>query len=179
MPDAIGRNLMKKFFILIALSVLLTACHIPRPILIPTETQEMSESEESAQPDIQLTFTLPPPVFATPSPTSSTTDTPEPGYGSIAGNIYNYPYGAIPQLSIVAHEQKPPYHYWYLITGAGNTYYSMDGYISTGEYQVVAYDPSGHAGGCLTQVQVKNNELVLCDITDWSGSYPAKPAGVP
>jgi len=170
---------MKKIFTLVLISALLTACHIPRPNQIPTDTQEMGDSEASIQPDIQSTLTLPPPVFATLSPTSSTTDTPEPGYGSIAGNIFNYPYGSMPQLSIVALEQKPPYHYWYLITGTGNTYYSMDGYISTGDYRVVAYDPSGHVGGCVTQIEVKNNELVLCDITDWSGSYPAKPAGVP
>lgn len=26
----------------------------------------------------------------------------------------------------------------------------MDGFISPGKYQIVAYDPAGHAGGCLS-----------------------------
>ena len=55
----------------------------------------------------------------------------------------------------------------------------MDGYISEGKYKMVAYDSSGHAGGCTTIIEVKADEMVTCDITSWGGGYPAKPAGVP
>ena len=110
-------------------------------------------------------------VGATPSPT--------PGLGTIAGSIIGYPYGSVPALAIVAFGQKPPFNYWYWITGTGNTFFSMDGYITTGQYQVVAYDSSGHAGGCVVIVQVVTNQTVTCDISNWGGGYPSKPAGVP
>jgi hypothetical protein len=117
----------------------------------------------------------------TPSPTgtSGPTETPVPGFGSIAGNLGAYPYGAVPALVIVAFGQEPPYRYWYLLLPAGGAYYSMDGYITTGKYQVVAYDASGHAGGCTVIVEVLDKKTVTCDILTWSGSYPAKPSGVP
>ncbi len=69
--------------------------------------------------------------------------------------------------------------YWYWITGAGQTSYSMDGYIPPSVYQVVAYDASGHAGGCTGLVTVMSNQTVNCDITGWGGSYPTKPSKVP
>jgi hypothetical protein len=44
---------------------------------------------------------------------------------------------------------------------------------------VVAYDSSGHAGGCNLNAAVVSNTTVNCDITNWSGSYRVKPSGVP
>lgn len=134
------------------------------PTMGPTETMG---------PTNTLTPTLHP--TATVGPTNTST----PGLGSIAGGVSGYPYGSIPTLAIVAFGQEPPYRYWYLINGAGSTYFSMDGYITTGNYQVVAYDSSGHAGGCSVNVQVISNQTVNCDITNWGGGYPAKPSGVP
>ncbi len=55
----------------------------------------------------------------------------------------------------------------------------MNGYITAGDYQVVAYDSSGHAGGCAGNVKVVTNQTVICDIGNWGGGYPAKPSGVP
>lgn len=134
------------------------------PTLTPTETAGSSPT---------LTPTLHPTNTAVPSSTA----TPPPG--TIAGNITGYPYGSVPSLAIVAFQQEAPYHYWYWITAAGSSYYSMDGYISTGNYQVVAYDSSGHAGGCTVNVLVISNQTVNCNITNWGGGYPAKPSGVP
>ena len=114
------------------------------------------------------------------TPTSEATSTGVPVPGTIEGTISGYPYGFIPQLTIVAYLQESPHNYSYWRPGAGATYYSMTSdYLIPGTYQVVAYDPSGHAGGCTTLVKVKSNETVTCDITDWSGSYRSKPAGVP
>ncbi|MGA2505537.1 MAG: hypothetical protein ABSG01_15755 [Anaerolineales bacterium] len=118
---------------------------------------------------------------ATLNPTVTVGSTPSPtlGLGTIAGGIVGYPYGSVPSLAIVAFGQEPPFRYWYWITGAGNTYYSMDGYITTGHYQVVAYDSSNHSGGCTSIVQVISNQTVNCDISNWGSGYPAKPSGVP
>ncbi len=145
----------------------------PSPVqstITQTATQAPSAT---AIPIKTLTSTLPPTmtIGSTPSPTL--------GLGSIAGSINGYPYGSVPALAIVAYGQEPPYRYWYWITGSGTTYYSMDGYITTGHYQVVAYDSSGHAGGCSAIVQVVSNQTVTCDIINWGGSFPAKPSGVP
>jgi hypothetical protein len=80
----------------------------------------------------------------------------------------------------VAYGQEPPYNYSYLITGAGETYFSMSSnYLIPGHFQVVAYDSSGHAGGCTINVLVISNQTVNCDITNWGAGYPAKPSGVP
>lgn len=144
----------------------LAALNGQTPLATPTQGQQFTTTPF---PTMTLAFTNTP-LF---------TSTPEPGFGSISGGILNYPYGDIPKITIVAFEQETPYHYWYWITAPGSTFYSMDGYISTGKYQVVAYDPDGHKGGCTTIVEVKKNEMVTCDITDWAGSYPDKPAGVP
>lgn len=149
-----------------------------------------SSTSTLIQPTITLTPTLNPTNTAGPSPTetptlkptntSAPTNTPIPAPGSIAGNISGYPYGALPGLSIVAFGQEPPYYYSYLITGAGTTYYDMSSsYLIPGHFQVVAYDASGHAGGCPVLVLVKSNTTVNCDITNWGGGYPAKPSGVP
>ncbi|MBM3151920.1 MAG: hypothetical protein FJZ96_06925 [Chloroflexi bacterium] len=110
------------------------------------------------------------------TPTKEITPTPRPG--SITGGIYGYPYGDIPQLRVVAFNQDSA-AYWYRITVAGDVFYSMDGYIPPGSYQVVAYDPASHAGGCVIIVQALSDQAVNCDITDWAGVYRAKPAGVP
>jgi hypothetical protein len=175
----------------LVLCLLMTACNVPRSgvdteknssdieTTVPTTAQTLTEQTAVSlqAPTSTPTDSLPP--TSTPTITPNITNTPEPGFGSISGNIYGYPYGSVPRLAIVAHGQETTYHYWYLIINAGNTYFSMDGYISSGKYQVVAYDSSGHAGGCTTIIEVKNNEMVTCDITNWGGGYPAKPAGVP
>ncbi|KAF0108655.1 MAG: hypothetical protein FD146_541 [Anaerolineaceae bacterium] len=122
----------------------------------------------------------PPPAgaTATPSLTAAPSATATPGLGSLSGGVYGYPYGTIPRLVFVAFNQETGYwKYW--INLAGASYYSTDSFIPAGRYQVVAYDASGHAGGCVTIVTVKANENAVCDITDWVGSYPGKPAGAP
>jgi hypothetical protein len=79
----------------------------------------------------------------------------------------------------VAYGQEPPYNYSYMITGGG-AYFSMSTiYLIPGHFQVVAYDSSGHAGGCTFNVLVISDQTVNCDITNWGGSYRAKPSGVP
>lgn len=115
-----------------------------------------------------------------PSATPAATSTEVPNPGSIEGSISGYPYGALGQLTIVAYEQESPYNYSYWLPNAGSTSYSMTSeYLVPGKWQVVAYDHAGHAGGCPTIVTVKPDESATCDITDWSGAYRAKPAGVP
>jgi len=126
------------------------------------------------RPTISPTFT------PTPTQTKGATNTPVPDPGTIAGSISGYPYGSIPALAIVAFGQEPPYRYSYLITSAGETYFSMTTpYTLPGNYQVVAYDSSGHAGGCAGLVQVISNETVNCTISNWGEGYPSKPASVP
>ena len=139
-----------------------TQTQTPSPI--PTET-------------IGATHTRTP--TAPPTMTIGPTDTSTPGLGTIAGAISGYPYGSVPSFAIVAFEQEAPFRYWYLLIPSGSSYYSMDGYITTGNYLVVAYDSSGHSGGCTSIVQVKSNQTVNCDVTNWGGGYPAKPSGVP
>lgn len=191
---------MKKIiFTIITLCFILVACNVP---LINTNTtpdtgmlqtgiagtlQALTPSESPGS--VSITATLDrqsTPIQETPSsptpavsPTTDLTATLEPGIGSISGAISNYPYGAIPQLDIVAFEQGPPYHYWYVLLSSGSSFFSMDEFISTGKYQVVAYDPSGRKGGCPVVVTVKKDQMATCDITDWTGSFPDKPAGVP
>ena len=127
-----------------------------------------------------LTPTDTPSPTLTPSETTGPTNTPNSSPGSIAGSISGYPYGSIPRLLIMAFGKEPPYNYSYLITAAGETYYSMSTpYLIPGHFQVVAYDASGHTGGCTFNVLVISNETVNCDITNWGGGYPSKPSGVP
>jgi hypothetical protein len=177
------------------LCLLMTACNVPRPVVatetnprdietvVASTTQALTEQAAVSLPAPTSTPTDSLPPTFTPTLTPNITFTPEPGFGFISGNIYGYPYGNIPQLSIVAFGQQPPYNWWYLIIGAGSTFFSMDDggnpYVSSGKYRVVAYDSSGHTGGCTTIIEVKNNEMVTCDITNWGGGYPAKPAGIP
>lgn len=171
---------MKRSLVLIITSVLFVSCNLPH-----TQSENLPQNEDlqTASPprDAELVTISPTMDFTlteTQTQTPGKTFTPEPGFGSISGQIIGYPYGSIPQLVIVAIEQ-PFIHYWYLILGEGSTYFSMDGYISTGRYQIVAYDPWGHAGGCVTIIQVPKDDTVTCDISDWSGSFPSKPPGVP
>jgi len=114
-----------------------------------------------------------------PTRTTEPTRTPIPAPGTIAGGISGYPYGSIPRLAIVAFGQEPPYNYSWWITAAGETYFSMSSsYLIPGHYQVVAYDSTGHTGGCSVFVLVISDQTVTCDITDWGGGYPAKPSGI-
>lgn len=120
------------------------------------------------------TLTLQPTYTETPNETA----VPEPG--SVEGTISGYPYGDIPRLVVVAIGQEPPYNWTYYITIEGETYFNMTSeYMLPGLYQVVAYDSSGHAGGCPGGVTVVSKETVTCNINDWAGGYPSKPSGVP
>jgi hypothetical protein len=183
---------MKKNLLFVTVVCLfLASCNLPGPAASPDAAPDLLETSVAAtlaalsSPAVQQPLATPtlqvqaPPPTLTSSPTLGATQTPEPGFGSIAGSILNYPYGSIPRITIVAFEQEAPYHYWYWITAEGSTFYSMDGYISSGKYRVVAYDPAGHKGGCTALIEVRKNETATCDITDWAGSYPDKPAGVP
>jgi hypothetical protein len=106
--------------------------------------------------------------------------TPIPKPGSIAGGISGYPYGSLPSLAIVAFGQDPPYYYSYMITNPGSSSYSMSSsYLIPGQFQVVAYDASGHSGACPSLVTVISDQTVTCDITNWGGGYPPKPSSVP
>jgi len=178
---------MKKriyFLFAIFLAVTLVSCNLPG-----TQTGTGDGNLET-----QVAGTLQAMTAAAPltTPTDSTaaltqpTDTATPEGtpilkpGSIEGTISGYPYGDIPRLAIVAIGQEPPYNYSYWIAAAGSTYFNMSSdYLLPGFYQVVAYDSSGHAGGCPGGVTVKAEETVTCNISDWSGGYPSKPAGVP
>ena len=115
-----------------------------------------------------------------PTETSAPTTTPIPAPGTIAGSISGYPYGSVPGLAIVAFGQEAPFNRSYLITGVGVTYFEMStSYLLPGHYQVVAYDSSGHTGGCSVNVLVISDQTVNCDIANWGGGYPAKPSYVP
>ena len=128
----------------------------------------------STPTDSLPTLTLQP----TYTPTPDKTEIPEPG--SIEGTISGYPYGDLPSLAIVAIGQEPPYNYSFFLPAAGSTYFNMTSeYLLPGFYLVVAYDSSGHRGGCPGGVTVISEETVTCNITDWAGSYPSKPASVP
>jgi hypothetical protein len=156
-----------------ALLTPVTAPASPTP-LKPTATQASTMA-----PSATIGFTSTATATLHPTLTVGATPSPTPGLGTIAGSIIGYPYGSVPALAIVAFGQEPPYNFWYWITGTGNTYFSMDGYITTGHYQVVAYDSSGRTGGCPAIVQVVTNQTVTCDISNWGGGYPSKPSIVP
>ena len=137
----------------------------------PTNTPTVAPSPTSTPtigPTATLTLTLPPSATPIPKP------------GSIAGAISGYPYGSLPSLAIVAFGQDPPYYYSYMITNPGSSSYSMSSsYLIPGQFQVVAYDVSGHSGGCPSLVTVISEQTVTCDITNWGGGYPPKPSSVP
>ncbi len=168
-------------FLVFCLAII--ACNLPRVVpdgstpggpLPDLDTATLAPGETP-----QATPTLAPPT-ETLSPTATFTPQPTvtPRAGSIDGGIYGYPYGSVPGLVFVAFNQQNS-SYWYWIIGAGQSFYSTDPFISPGKYRVVAYDSSGHRGGCTTIITVTSDATAHCDITDWAGSYPAKPSGVP
>jgi hypothetical protein len=139
-------------------------------------TIEQPTSTETIAPSLTNVPTASPTVTITMAPTN--TSIPKPG--TIIGHISGYPYGALPKLTIVAYGQEPPYNYSYWITAAGDTTYSMTSdYLIPGKYQVVAYDSNKRSGGCPVIVTVISDQSVTCDISNWGGGYPSKPAGVP
>jgi hypothetical protein len=133
-----------------------------------------------------LTPTFTPTFTKTAGPSPTITRTPKPSEtpvlppGTITGSIIGYPYGSVPGLAIVAFLQEAPYNHSYAITVSGQTYYeNYSEWLIPGHYQVVAYDSSGHTGGCTTLVLVISNQTVICDISNWGGGYRAKPSDVP
>jgi hypothetical protein len=118
------------------------------------------------------------PTLGSPLDTPVPSDTPVPAAGWIEGGIYGYPYGSTPGLVFVAFNQENSF-YWYWIIPSGQSYYTTDAFIPPGKYLVVAYDSSGHKGGCTTIAMVLTAASTHCDITDWAGSYPSKPSSVP
>ncbi len=144
----------------------------------PTSAQPLNTQIPTPTETTLPTYTQTPTLL--PTKTVGPTNTPLSAPGTVAGSISGYPYGSLPGLAIVAYGQEPPYNYSYMITGTGQTYFEMTTiYLLPGHYQVVAYDSSGHAGGCTFNVLVISNQTVICDITNWGGSYRAKPSGVP
>ncbi len=177
----------------VLLILLLAACNMPQggvpgpnPGTVSTKVAlTLAALTQSAPLEALATPTLEQPTN-TEIPTRLLTDTPGPtntpnsAPGVIAGNISGYPYGSVPRLAIVAFQQEAPYNRGYVITVSGQTYYVNDSsWLIPGHYQVVAYDSSGHAGGCTAIVVVVSNTTVNCDITNWGGGYPAKPSYVP
>ncbi len=170
--------------------VLLASCNLTSPLAGPGENAVASAVAATLQSMAPSLTKAPlysptaaePTIGATQEPASTLepTSTGIPVPGTIEGNIVGYPYGALPLFTIVAYEQESPYNYSYIQPLAGSSFYSMTSdYLIPGTWQVIAYDRSGHAGGCTTIVTVKSNQTVTCDITDWAGAYRARPAGVP
>jgi hypothetical protein len=91
--------------------------------------------------------------------------------GTVSGSV-SYPYGDIPQLTLVAFSKSTPYWYW-VGTAPGQSYYTI-GNLPPGNYQVVAYDDSGHAGGS-SIVSVTAGQTATSNVSDWGGSYPSNP----
>lgn len=137
----------------------------------PTSTPTVAPTSTFTQtfgPSATMTLTLIPSATPIPKP------------GSIEGAISGYPYGSQPSLAIVAFGQTPPYYYSYMITNPGDSSFSMSSnYLIPGQFQVVAYDASGHSGVCPALVAVISEQTVTCDISNWGGGYPPKPSGVP
>jgi len=179
---------------------ILGACNLPQGTSSVTTVQAVATTQvASAQVDLTETALVTPQASPqnTPTPSASATpselsltpspsltptvsETPIPKPGSISGSILGYPYGSIPRLAVVAFEQEAPYNYSYWLTAPGDTYFTLSSqYIIPGNWQVVAYDPDGHAGGCPTIVTVVSDQTVNCNVSDWSGSYPPKPSSVP
>lgn len=156
----------------------------PAPLASPTlqllnsPTPEQPTNTQPVASTPTLTPTSGPSATMTLTLAASSTPIPKPG--SIAGGISGYPYGSLPSLAIVAFGQDAPHNHSYLITSPGDTSYSMSTiYLLPGPFQVVAYDASGHSGGCPGLVTVISDQTVNCDITNWGGGYPPKPSDVP
>lgn len=90
---------------------------------LPNNPPPTTASTATMSPTFGMTVTM--------TSTPGTTETLPPG--SIEGGISGYPYGSLPKLTVVAFDKSSPYlRYWYWKTGAGNTTYAMDGYVSPG-----------------------------------------------
>ena len=157
-----------------------------QPAQLSSPTLQQVSSPTLGQPTSTQTITPSPTLTPTAGPSATMTatlapsSTPIPKPGSIAGGISGYPYGSLPSLAIVAFGQDPPYYYSYMITNPGDNSYSMSSsYLIPGQFQVVAYDASGHSGGCSGLVTVISEQTVTCNITHWGGGYPPKPSKVP
>jgi hypothetical protein len=192
MAASIKSKLLFPFFLVLALIV--TSCGQPAPATpaVDTVASIVAATMQALTPRVPLATPTAP---AIPSPSAVATFTPitantsaantgvptitaTPGIGALQGSVTGYPYGALPKLIFVAFNQENGrWNYW--INNAGQSYYSTDQFLPEGKYQVVAYDASGHAGGCKTIVTVKANETANCDITDWIGLYPVKPGDAP
>jgi len=182
--------------ILIATTLLLSACNLPGAIAPTGLNASDVATRVAATMQALATPTVPPTPLASPTaPVSTPLPTPLPTLtptkttvpsptgtsampGAIAGGVYGYPYGDLPALTFVAFNQASHAWFWWA-DAAGQSYFETDNFITPGKYQVVAYDPSGHAGACPGIVTVTSNTTANCDVNTWGGSYPAKPAGVP
>jgi hypothetical protein len=157
--------------------VALTLAALTQPAQLTSALPGISPEPSTIATEVPTNTQIP---TLTPTETPGPTITPRSAPGTIAGSISGYPYGSLPSLAIVAYGQESPYYYSYMITGAGQSYFEMTtDFLLPGHYQVVAYDSSGHAGGCNLNAAVVSNTTVNCDITNWSGSYRAKPSSVP
>lgn len=178
---------MKKIArLIIALLVLASASACNLPSVGPGGGEDLV-STQVARTLAALTLQAGPPSSDSASPSDTPgqtqTSTPEvteaPQPGAITGSVTVYPYGSLPSLAIVAIGQGTG-NYTYVINAAGDTYFFLESqYLMPGQYWVVAYDPSGHAGGCPTLLTVESGQTASCNVTDWTGSYPSRPGGVP
>ena len=98
---------------------------------------------------------------------------PESKFGIISGGIFNYPFGGLPQLTIVAFNKETGFWFW-VGTVSGQSYFTLTD-LPVGTYQVVAYDSSGHAGGVSVDIVVKGGQTASADLNNWTGYYPANP----
>ena len=94
--------------------------------------------------------------------------------GIVAGSISGYPYGSLPQLAVVAFSQDAPYYWYWAGTAAGQVYYTVTD-LPPGDYQIVAYDDAGHAGGSPAIMTVIAGQTTNADISDWASGWPANP----
>lgn len=93
--------------------------------------------------------------------------------GSINGSILNYPGAGTPSFTVIFFNQATGF--WYSWQPAsGSAYFQRDG-LPPGVYQVVAYDQNNRAGGAPGLVTVSAGQTVSVNITDWTGTYPARP----
>ncbi len=98
---------------------------------------------------------------------------PEATLGTIEGEISGYPYGSLPEMAVIFFSQSTKYWYW-IGTTAGQIYFSIND-LPPGDYQVVAYDGSGHAGGVPNIVKVTAGQSTYVILKDWVGTYPSDP----
>jgi hypothetical protein len=179
---ALSMKIKSALPLLLALVILGTSCGQPAPATPAVDTvativaatmevltpQNVLDVETMPAGQLDEVSTQTPPTQETGTPTITAT----PGAGVVSGGVYGYPNGALPRLVVVAFNEDH-LHWNYVITDPGSSYYAMD--LVEGKYQIVAYDADGRAGGCITIVTVKDKQTATCDITDWTGTYPAKP----